>query len=680
MKPLFSLQEFGIAQINKDHHTYGAFILDEYNNLKNIPGYQNVTTAEYCVDDIIFSRILGSDGPVLFQVSELLLEPGVPDYVQFWKQAGFIEVICIALRAAGTDIGCVFLHPEAGSSFSLNTSMLNGVCAQLSVAVSNILSNEEIVRREKEKSRLLMFSNSIATVRDKNVMAKIFKEQLRDLFAIKDYAIYVLSDDRKNHSPVLYDPEAHFVKHLEYLKLINVKSAVNEDVLNDMQVAQGPVIFTAIEWFYGSEADTQIKTLESSREYKMTGVIINLGNDSNAVMTFRYEGHSEKIFAEPLFKNICSQIAITVSNIIANEKINSQLAEISKYKQQLEQEKIYLKEEIATVQNYTDIIGDGAEMKKVFKMVGQVASSSSTVLLLGETGTGKELIARAIHNASPRRNKLMIKVNCAALPANLIESELFGHERGSFTGATERRLGKFELANLGTLFLDEIGEMPLELQVKLLRAIQEREIERVGGSTSIKVDVRIIAATNRDLEQMMEEGKFRSDLYYRLNIFPISLPALRNRREDIPELALYFLARYSKKAARSVLGFSNKVLHELVEYNWPGNIRELEHLVERSVLLTKGEIINEIHLQPGKSKTATNNTRVPVVIKTLDENEKDYILNILKHCRGKITGAGGAAELLGVPPSTLNSKIKKLGIKKEFFPNYQFFLLVLCAR
>lgn len=667
LKHLFSLQEFGIAQIHKDRKTYGAFILDEYHNLKNIPGYQHVTSAGYQVHDIIFSRLISSNVPVLLRVNELLLEPGVPEYVKFWDQAGFTEVLCIALRAGGTDIGCVFLHAEAGSSISVNTSMLTGVCAQLSVAVSNILSNEEIVRREKEKSRLLLFSNSIASVRDKNVMATILKGQLRDLFDIKDYAIYVLSDDKKTKSPVIYDPEAHFVKHLDYLKLINVKSAVNEEVVNDMQVAAGPIIFTALEWFYGSDPNAQVKTLESSRDYKMTGVIIDLGNDYSAIMTFDYDEHIQSAFREPLFKSICSQIGITVSNIIANEKINSQLAEISRYKQQLEQEKIYLKEEIATAQNYTDIIGDGPEMKKAFKMVGQVASSSSTVLLLGETGTGKELIARAIHDASPRRSKLMIKVNCAALPANLIESELFGHERGSFTGATERRLGKFELANHSTLFLDEIGEMPLELQVKLLRAIQEREIERVGGSSTIKVDVRIVAATNRDLEQMMEEGKFRKDLYYRLNIFPIPLPALKNRREDIPELALHFLARYSKKAGRPILGFSNKVLQELVDYSWPGNIRELEHLIERSVLLAKGDIINEIHLQPGKSKVGITSARIPGVIKTLDENEKEYILSILNHCRGKITGAGGAAELLGVPSSTLNSKIKKLGIKKDFF-------------
>jgi transcriptional regulator with GAF, ATPase, and Fis domain len=299
--------------------------------------------------------------------------------------------------------------------------------------------------------------------------------------------------------------------------------------------------------------------------------------------------------------------------------------------------------------------------------VQQVSPSDSTVLLLGETGTGKELIARAIHNGSPRRNKLMIKVNCAAIPPNLIESELFGHERGSFTGATERRIGKFELAHQGTLFLDEIGEMPLELQVKLLRALQEKEIERVGGRVTIKVDARIIAATNRDLEKFMEEGKFRSDLYYRLNIFPIGLPTLRNRKEDIPALALHFVKQFSKKAGKKINSISNKAMQELTQYNWPGNIRELEHFIERSVLLAAGDSIKEIHLPFLHKNQAGIKNVEDTPVKTIDENERDYILKVLKHVKGKISGESGAAELLGIPPSTLHSRMKRLGIRKEHF-------------
>jgi transcriptional regulator with GAF, ATPase, and Fis domain len=261
----------------------------------------------------------------------------------------------------------------------------------------------------------------------------------------------------------------------------------------------------------------------------------------------------------------------------------------------------------------------------------------------------------------------LVKLNCAALPANLIESELFGHERGSFTGAIERRIGKFELANGGSLFLDEIGEMPLELQVKLLRVLQEKEIERVGGKNTIKIDVRIISATNRTLENLLNEGKFRRDLFYRLNIFPINVPPLKKRREDIPLLAAHFINRYSKKSGRRINGLSKKALDELMQYDWPGNIRELEHLIERSILLASGEIINEIHLPSGNKYQSVPNSPEEWDLRTIDDNEKDHILKILKHVNGRVSGEGGAAEILGVPPSTLNSKMKRLGIRKEHF-------------
>lgn len=314
---------------------------------------------------------------------------------------------------------------------------------------------------------------------------------------------------------------------------------------------------------------------------------------------------------------------------------------------------------------FPEIIGNSREMQKTFGLITQVAPSDSTVLILGETGTGKELIARAIHNNSPRKHGPMVKVNCAALPASLIESELFGHERGSFTGAFERRIGKFELANNGTLFLDEIGEMSPDLQVKLLRALQEKEIERVGGKGTIKVNVRIVAATNRDLEKEMEDGRFRSDLFYRLNIFPIDVPPLRDRREDIPLLASHFIQLFSKKSGKKIRAIGGLALQELMRYNWPGNIRQLEHLIERSILLTPGDTIKQVHLPSPKQNALTKSGGREIEIKTIDENERDHILCMLKYCKGRIAGDGGAAEILGVPPSTLNSKIKRLGIRRE---------------
>lgn len=311
-----------------------------------------------------------------------------------------------------------------------------------------------------------------------------------------------------------------------------------------------------------------------------------------------------------------------------------------------------------------NIIGATESLHKILQHIEIVAPIDTSVLLLGESGTGKERIADYIHQLSPRSANPFIKVNCAALPATLIESELFGHERGSFTGATDRRIGKFEHANGGTIFLDEIGDMPLELQVKLLRVLQEKEIERIGGRTTIKIDVRIITATNRILETEIAEGRFRLDLYYRLNVFPIYLPPLRERKEDIELLVNHFIKIYSKKIAKRITGISEPLLLRLKAYSWPGNIRELENYIERAILLTQGNIINDVPA-PENSPLKNISSEQSEIVKTMEDNERDNILAALKKSNGKIFGTGGAAELLGIPVNTLNAKIKKLGIEKE---------------
>ncbi|MBO9200483.1 MULTISPECIES: sigma-54 interaction domain-containing protein [Niastella] len=326
-----------------------------------------------------------------------------------------------------------------------------------------------------------------------------------------------------------------------------------------------------------------------------------------------------------------------------------------------------LSDEFPAILHFPDIIGNSREIRQTLHLVAKVAPTACTTLILGETGTGKELIAKAIHDNSPRRSKTMVKVNCAALPANLIESELFGHERGSFTGAFERRIGKFELAHNGTLFLDEIGELPLELQVKLLRALQEKEIERIGGKGSTTVDTRIIAATNRDLEKEVAEGRFRADLYYRLNIFPINLPSLRNRRDDIPSLVHHFICKLTTRTGKEITTISKYALKQLMNYSWPGNIRELEHVIERSMLLAEDKLIHEIQLPSNKEHGQRKTTLMDFTLKTIEENERDHILNTLNYCKGRISGSHGAAEFLGVPPSTLSSKLKRLGIGKNHF-------------
>ena len=317
-----------------------------------------------------------------------------------------------------------------------------------------------------------------------------------------------------------------------------------------------------------------------------------------------------------------------------------------------------------TIAGFENIIGNSHLLLAVFDQVSQVAPFDTAVLILGESGTGKEGIASCIHNLSPRKRKALIKVNCAALPATLIESELFGHEKGSFTGAIDKKVGKFEQANGGTIFLDEVGDMPIDMQVKLLRVLQEKEIEPIGGRSPVKINVRVIAATNRNLEKEIGEGRFRLDLYYRLNVFPIMLPPLRERTEDIPTLVQHFIAVYNRKSGKKITGMSDKVLKFLMTYHWPGNIRELENLVERSVLMARGTIIEDVAL-PMMQTTNTSSNLHDFHIKTIHENERDYIISVLKKCNGKIWGTGGAAEVLNLPPSTLKSRMKKLGINKE---------------
>jgi len=313
--------------------------------------------------------------------------------------------------------------------------------------------------------------------------------------------------------------------------------------------------------------------------------------------------------------------------------------------------------------HFEGIIGNSHLLLNVFDLVTQVAPTDTSVLILGESGTGKERIADYIHQLSPRKNKPFVKVNCATLPSTLIESELFGHEKGAFTGAIEKRIGKFEKADHGTIFLDEIGEMPLDLQVKMLRVLQEKYIERIGSTSITKVDVRIIAATNRNLEKEVAEGRFRLDLYYRLNVFPISLPSLRERTEDIPSLAQHFIHVYNRKAGKKITDLSDKVLKNMMAYHWPGNIRELENAIERGILLAKGNIIEDMLIPSAQVADTSSDNRM----KTIYENERDHIMTVLKKCNGRIWGAGGAAEVLNVPPTTLKSKMKKLGIQKNDF-------------
>jgi transcriptional regulator with GAF, ATPase, and Fis domain len=352
---------------------------------------------------------------------------------------------------------------------------------------------------------------------------------------------------------------------------------------------------------------------------------------------------------------------LIIARAEADEKRRSTeiaLAEVLRLKEQLVLEKAYLQEEIQNQNNHETIIGQSAAIKNVLHKVGQIAGSNTTVLVLGETGTGKELIARAIHNMSLRKNRALIKVNCATLPANLIESELFGHEKGSFTGSQARHLGRFEIADGGTLFLDELGELPIDLQAKLLRVLQDGEFERVGSSQTIKVDVRIIAATNRNLEKEVRNGNFREDLWYRLNIFPITVPPLRDRRADIPLLVAFYIKKIAKRMGKPIEIITEKVMNTLKDYDWPGNIRELENVLERAAINSSGP---KLRLVDELGKPTKNLRTSP---QTMEAVERQHILEVLESTNWKVSGKGGASEILGLDRSTLRARMVKLNIEK----------------
>ena len=363
-----------------------------------------------------------------------------------------------------------------------------------------------------------------------------------------------------------------------------------------------------------------------------------------------------------LLSRLQQSLSIVIENILPGENAKT-ISETHDTKKESIQE-------MEIISNFEGIIGSSTALLNVLDLATQVAPLETSVLILGESGTGKEKIAKCIHDLSPRKTKPLIKVNCGALPASLIESELFGHEKGSFTGATDKRIGKFEQAHEGTIFLDEIGDLPLDLQVKLLRVLQEKEIERIGAKAPIKIDVRIIAATNRNLEKEVADGRFRLDLYYRLNVFPILLPSLKERKGDIKQLAHYFAVQCSNKMKKKFTGISASMMNELEGYHWPGNIRELENIIEQSVILNDGK--TELTLRRSLYNTVVETVINDPSVKSLtgikqqqQQSEKDYIASILKKTNGRIRGKGGAAELLNLKPTTLESRMMKLGIRKE---------------
>lgn len=519
---------------------------------------------------------------------------------------------------------------------------------------------------------LLCLSKAIGGARQRADLWEIVTEHLIEIFGAHYYTICLINEDALTHSPFLYSDERKIRSVTGQSPVLLQEHTIQDGLFDKAIASEEPIILEVqrliklnnvppyiIHWANSGVKEIMLIRICNGKEPKGVLYLYSIKEDSFSNQRFN------------LLKGIADQLGTGISNILANEKVERQLEEIKKYKIQLEQENNYLKEEWIKDKFLNDkVIGDSKNMHKVQELVLKVAASNTTVLILGETGTGKELIAHQLHSSSPRHSRLMIKINCAAIPANLVESELFGHEKGSFTGAHDRRIGKFELANNSTLFLDEIGELPLELQAKLLRALQEKEIERIGGRSVIKINVRIIAATNKNLDVEIAAGRFRNDLYYRLNVFPITLPSLRERKEDIPKLASFFIKQYSTNIGRKISGISPKAIEQLKSYSWPGNIRELEHLIERTVILTTTPVITYVNL-PGRNRVASGRSTPEAEVCSLEDVEREHILKMIKLSKGRISGPNGAAAKLKLPSTTLISKMQKLGIRKDYFVNDQ---------
>ncbi|MEP6932220.1 MAG: sigma 54-interacting transcriptional regulator [Flavobacterium sp.] len=511
--------------------------------------------------------------------------------------------------------------------------------------------------REREQILTLSICSALAQALTKEEFHAVVNGLLKEQFRFDDF-IFVTADETEKEYQIF-----HQYSH----KKAEAKSYSGNDGFFDVCMDSADTVIFDLKSLTDKKNPfpDYIQTIENRGFKNGVGICLpyTKGN-RNAIFLFFKNATTFSRESNRIIRVIAMQLSITAANIRMAEKYEFRVAELKILKSNFTEKKV---ETIAVnKEGFYGIVGNSDAMQKVYELIRQVAFSESTVLISGETGTGKELVASAIHNLSSVSNKRMIKVNCASIPANLIESELFGHEKGAFTGATEVRIGKFEQAENGTIFLDEIGELPLELQGKLLRVLQEKEIERIGGKNTIKVNARVIAATNRSLEKEVAEDRFRSDLYYRLNVYPIPLPPLRNRPEDIPVLGNFFLERHSKKIGKKIKGFSKKVLNSMMANAWPGNVRELENMVERSILFAKEEVIKEMTF-PQIFLTEPTKTESKFYPKTLQEVEREHILRVVKKCNGRISGPQGAAVLLDLPGTTLISKMQKLGIKKEHF-------------
>ena len=578
------------------------------------------------------------------------------------RELHYQHSLVVPLQVSGTHLGLLVFYNKESDFESRHTPLYTGVGNLLGIALHNISANEQLLLRERRKALGLQLSGVLM----KNDGWQLKLQGLQRLghdFPVCDL-LYL------HHVP----PGVELPVRVFYRSARRDYQGLPEDRLRSLLHL----------------SDSRFKTLEDTLSNQSTR-ILHFGDakGDTSVLFSRLADHfqlkqalhlpmplrSHPGFGLLLFSKRSDAYSEEALNDFAGmaravgAAIDTQLAyaEVERLSNQLEQENQYLQETISDSFAPGFIIGDSLPMQLAMEKVRQVAPTDATVLITGETGTGKELIARAVHERSTRAKRALIKVNCAAFPTNLIESELFGHEKGAFTGATSRREGKFEIADGGTIFLDEIGELSLESQAKLLRILQEKEFERVGGNETIRPDVRIVVATNRNLQAAVEEGRFRMDLFYRLHIFPIALPPLREREGDIELLAEYFLRKYARKLGKSTLAFGRGALRVLRSYTFPGNVRELEHLIERAVITSVDNRLTAADFAGvGTGAMGAVAASTPFVAQTLADRERAHILATLQHTNGRIRGVRGAAELLDIKPTTLEARMKKLGIKKGF--------------
>jgi len=570
-----------------------------------------------------------------------------------------VKSLCVVpVTTALRKLGALAFGSRIESAYSeVAVIFLQQVARQVAVALDNARNFEQAqsvqqqLKEERDRlSLLLEVNNTVVSVLDLHELLNAVSTSLRRLVP-HEYA-----------SLSLYDAETQSLQ-IHALDFPVSKGLLQEGLSVPVEgsptgralITGQPVFITRNDFEqFGSDIARRILA-----EGLRSGCCLPLISHGRPLGTLVVASLREETFPQrdaELLQHVANQIAIGVENAMAFRQVVDRANKLT-------EEKLYLQDEIRTEYNFEEIIGENAALKQILEQLQTVAPTDSTILILGETGTGKELIARAIHNLSARRERTLVKVNCAAIPTGLLESELFGHEKGAFTGAIAQRVGRFELAHRGTLFLDEVGDIPLELQPKLLRVLQEQEFERLGSSRTIRVDVRLVAATNVDLAQRVKDNQFRSDLYYRLNVFPVMIPPLRDRREDIPLLVRYFAQKYARRMKKPIDTIPVKAMTALSEYQWPGNVRELENFIERAVILSRGKEL-QLPLAELKQRAKVIAVPSPNGLVTLEHAEREHIVRALGETDWVIGGPAGAAAKLGMKRTTLQSRIKKLGIAR----------------